>query len=229
MILAMGKFGGREMNYHSDLDVIFLYEADGHTQHRQRGRRDTTTTNQHFFSELASGSSRLSRNSDPLAGCTNSMRACGPPARAARWPSRSPNSRATSPRARATLGAAGVVQGAADLWLAPCGRPRWRPCARRCCASPGGRNSPRKFGTCGSGWKQTASPQNLKRGPGGTVDIEFLVQMLQLQHAAEKPEVLVPGTLDAISALRCRLSDADDAEYLRARTDSCAASKPGCG
>ena len=30
-ILALGKFGGREMNYHSDLDVIFLYEADGHT------------------------------------------------------------------------------------------------------------------------------------------------------------------------------------------------------
>ena len=31
VILALGKFGGREMNYHSDLDIIFLYEADGHT------------------------------------------------------------------------------------------------------------------------------------------------------------------------------------------------------
>ena len=30
-ILALGKFGGREMNYHSDLDIIFLYEADGQT------------------------------------------------------------------------------------------------------------------------------------------------------------------------------------------------------
>ena len=31
VILALGKFGGREMNYHSDLDIIFLYEADGNT------------------------------------------------------------------------------------------------------------------------------------------------------------------------------------------------------
>ena len=28
-ILALGKFGGRELNYHSDLDLVFLHEADG--------------------------------------------------------------------------------------------------------------------------------------------------------------------------------------------------------
>ncbi len=31
VIVAMGKFGGRELNYYSDLDLIFLYEADGVT------------------------------------------------------------------------------------------------------------------------------------------------------------------------------------------------------
>ena len=31
VILALGKFGGQEMNYYSDLDIIFLYEADGQT------------------------------------------------------------------------------------------------------------------------------------------------------------------------------------------------------
>jgi glutamate-ammonia-ligase adenylyltransferase len=62
--------------------------------------------------------------------------------------------------------------------------------------------------------EETASSQNLKRGPGGTVDIEFVVQMLQLQHAADKPEVLVPGTLDAIDALHAAGCLApDDAEY----------------
>ena len=30
-ILALGKFGGRELNYHSDLDLVFLHEADGQT------------------------------------------------------------------------------------------------------------------------------------------------------------------------------------------------------
>ena len=50
--------------------------------------------------------------------------------------------------------------------------------------------------------EQTASDHNLKRGFGGTVDIEFVVQMLQLRHAQQFNEVLVPGTLDAIEALR---------------------------
>ena len=30
-ILGLGKFGGRELNYHSDLDLVFLHEADGMT------------------------------------------------------------------------------------------------------------------------------------------------------------------------------------------------------
>jgi glutamate-ammonia-ligase adenylyltransferase len=30
-ILAMGKLGGRELGYASDLDVVFVYSADGHT------------------------------------------------------------------------------------------------------------------------------------------------------------------------------------------------------
>src|SRR5262249_13577707 len=53
VVVAMGRFGSREMNYHSDVDLVFLYEADGSTFHRRRSRRSgETTTNQHFFSEL---------------------------------------------------------------------------------------------------------------------------------------------------------------------------------
>jgi glutamate-ammonia-ligase adenylyltransferase len=51
-IVAMGKLGGREPNYHSDLDVVFLFEADGQTEPEKRGRRGDVTTNQHFFSQL---------------------------------------------------------------------------------------------------------------------------------------------------------------------------------
>ena len=50
-ILALGKLGGRELNFRSDLDVVFLYEADGMTAHARR-RQAETTNNQHFFSEL---------------------------------------------------------------------------------------------------------------------------------------------------------------------------------
>ena len=54
VILGMGKLGGREPNYHSDLDVVFVYEAEGSTQPIAAGRNSSqTTSNQHFFSELA--------------------------------------------------------------------------------------------------------------------------------------------------------------------------------
>ena len=32
VVLALGKLGGREPNYHSDLDLIFLFEAGGYTK-----------------------------------------------------------------------------------------------------------------------------------------------------------------------------------------------------
>jgi len=51
VVLAMGKLGGREPNYHSDLDLVFLYEAEGSTSASARGGSGSTTNN-HFFSEL---------------------------------------------------------------------------------------------------------------------------------------------------------------------------------
>ena len=53
VILALGKFGGREMNYRSDLDLIFLYEADGQTAFDFGQWSARITSNQHFFGELA--------------------------------------------------------------------------------------------------------------------------------------------------------------------------------
>src|SRR5262245_35226242 len=49
--------------------------------------------------------------------------------------------------------------------------------------------------------EETASKRNLKRGPGGTVDTEFLVQMLQLKHGRDDASIRDPGTLDALTAL----------------------------
>jgi glutamate-ammonia-ligase adenylyltransferase len=52
--------------------------------------------------------------------------------------------------------------------------------------------------------EETAGRRNIKRGPGGTVDIEFAVQMLQLKHAARDAEVLTPNTLAALAVLHER-------------------------
>ncbi len=58
---------------------------------------------------------------------------------------------------------------------------------------------------------------NIKRGVGGTVDLEFLVQMMQLKHAATHPEVLVPRTLDAAVKLK-ELEILSPAEFERITT-----------
>jgi glutamate-ammonia-ligase adenylyltransferase len=50
--------------------------------------------------------------------------------------------------------------------------------------------------------KETVNKLNIKTGKGGTVDIEFLVQMLQLKYGREYQDVRVQNTLDALRALR---------------------------
>ncbi len=47
VVLAMGKLGGSELNYSSDIDLIFLYDADGETD------GDRPLDNVEFFDRLA--------------------------------------------------------------------------------------------------------------------------------------------------------------------------------
>ncbi len=62
--------------------------------------------------------------------------------------------------------------------------------------------------------EENASGNNLKRGVGGTMDVEFMVQMQQLSHGQAHPEVLVPNTLDALQSLRnANILSAADADY----------------
>ncbi len=56
-----------------------------------------------------------------------------------------------------------------------------------------------------------------KLGPGGLADVEWTVQLLQLRHAAERPELQTTRTLEALRAsAACGLLDADDAAALEA-------------
>lgn len=53
VILAMGKLGGRELNFSSDIDLIFLHTADGMTD------GESALDNQRFFIKLAQAVGRL--------------------------------------------------------------------------------------------------------------------------------------------------------------------------
>jgi glutamate-ammonia-ligase adenylyltransferase len=49
--------------------------------------------------------------------------------------------------------------------------------------------------------RENISRFNLKKGKGGMVDIEFLAQMLQLSHGCRYPRLRLRGTLDALRTL----------------------------
>ena len=66
--------------------------------------------------------------------------------------------------------------------------------------------------------EQGARPGNLKRGPGGLVDIEFVAQMLQLVHGGGDTRLRTPETCAALDRIReaGHLGDDDHASLTHA-------------
>jgi len=63
---------------------------------------------------------------------------------------------------------------------------------------------------------------HLKLGPGSLSDVEFTVQLLQLRHGASHPEIRVTSTMGALEALvNAELLDGDDEEALVASYRFC--------
>ncbi len=203
VILAMGKLGGRELNYHSDLDVIFLYEADGPTVHARRNSRSVqTTTNQHFFSELGQRiikkCSRLgpygklyeidarlrpTGKSGTLATSFDEFERYFAAGEGQMW------ERQALCKARAVFG----VPAAASRAL--------QAVQRAAFETPFRAQDVRAVREMRGRIETASSPSNLKRGHGGLCDIDFLVQMLELRWGHEYPEVRLPSTFDALNAL----------------------------
>ncbi len=50
-IVSLGKLGGNELNYNSDIDLLFLYSHDGETA--GGSERESSTTNKEYFVHLA--------------------------------------------------------------------------------------------------------------------------------------------------------------------------------
>lgn len=202
VILAMGKMGGREPNYHSDMDIVFLYEADGTTQPLRPGHKAKTTTNQHFFGELGQRIIKMVNHMGPhgrLYELDPKLRPTGKSGTLAislaefakyhrdglgqLW------ERQALCKARPVFGSADACQRMMNEVLRAIVQHPWQ--AEHAAQI---RHMRRRM-------EETARKTNLKRGPGGTVDIEFVVQMLQLKHVADDPSVLLPNTLNALVAL----------------------------
>ncbi|NQU20048.1 MAG: bifunctional [glutamate--ammonia ligase]-adenylyl-L-tyrosine phosphorylase/[glutamate--ammonia-ligase] adenylyltransferase [Candidatus Nealsonbacteria bacterium] len=206
VILAMGKFGGQEMSYYSDLDLVFLYEAEGHT--KPLPGQAQRTTNRHFFSELGRRIIKVTSQLGPhgrLYEVDVRLRPTGksgPLATAlpefARYFAEGDSVAGISAqfwerqalcKARVVFGSARAAKAATSAVGKAAFAHRWsvkhveeiRRMRRRL--------------------EETAEAGDLKRGPGGIVDVEFLVQLLQLKHGRRNAKIRQPKTLAALAEL----------------------------
>ncbi|MCE9545640.1 MAG: bifunctional [glutamate--ammonia ligase]-adenylyl-L-tyrosine phosphorylase/[glutamate--ammonia-ligase] adenylyltransferase, partial [Planctomycetia bacterium] len=201
-ILAMGKFGGRELNYHSDLDIVFLYEAEGGTQHRRTSRSGQVTSNRHFFSELGQKIIKVASQLGPLGRLYQVDTRLRPTGRngplatslgeLARYFAEGEGQlweRLALCRARVVLGNAEVARETLAVVAQAAFDHPWQP------------GDVEEIIRMRQRLVESAERGDLKRAAGGIVDIEFLSQMLQLRHGHNLPSVRQPNTLDALAAL----------------------------
>ena len=209
-VLGMGKLGGREPNYHSDLDIIFLFD----TNEEFERRLPAGVSAQFFFSELAA----------------EIMKAVGEQTSQARLFEIDSRLRPSGKSGSLAVHVDEFVRyfetGSGQLWerQALC---KARPVAgsevlsdkmvqlvREIVALPYPESLREEIWKMRLAMQNDSQPGNLKRGPGGTVDIEFVVQMLQLENCRNHPQVLQPGTLKAIEALQSAdVMSEDDATF----------------
>jgi glutamate-ammonia-ligase adenylyltransferase len=216
VVVALGKLGGRELNYHSDLDLVFLYEADGPTFHGTRARRNaTTTTNQHFFSELGQRIVKICTRLGPygkLYEIDLRLRPTGKSgalattfAEFARYFAEGSGQlweRQALTKARVAIAPPDLIEPLADIIAQAAYHHPWQPSNAEAI-----RDMRRRM-------EENAPANNIKRGPGGIVDIEFIVQMLQLKHGQDNPVVCTPNALAALSLLHQHgYLNSEDYEY----------------
>ncbi|QRN93915.1 bifunctional [glutamate--ammonia ligase]-adenylyl-L-tyrosine phosphorylase/[glutamate--ammonia-ligase] adenylyltransferase [Archangium violaceum] len=220
VVIAMGKLGGYELGYHSDLDLIFVYSGNGQAE-TSGGNRGGITHHEYFAKtvqrlmtllqvQLREGhlykiDARLrpSGNQGALVVSQDAFREHHQK-RAQLW------ERQALIKARPAAGDATHFRALQEEVLVPLVYERPLP--------PGAAAEIDRLRTRMERELAHESAQQLnpKLGQGGLVDVEFAVQYLQLVHGREYPRVRSTNTLAALEGLQAegRLSP-EDAEVLR--------------
>jgi glutamate-ammonia-ligase adenylyltransferase len=191
-IVSLGKLGCRELNYASDIDLMFLYEGEGETAGAGR-RREGVISNKEFFTEVAQKVVRLigtSHGEGAVFRIDLRLRPYGRDgdlvwevARAADYYRRKarPWERQALIRARASAGSESVVS---DFLMSV--RDIIFPRDSLGKAIAGVREAKEKIDREEA---RRGGAFNVKLGPGGIREIEFITQALQLAHGAREPWV----------------------------------------
>lgn len=200
-VIALGKMGGGELNYHSDLDIIFVYDHHGTTNGEKQ------ITNHEYFAKLAQKiisiltmqtregyvykiDTRLrpSGNAGPLVTSLDSFLEYHRN-EAQIW------ERQALTKARVVLGQ--------DL-LATQLHSVIRQTVYGSSITDEGRDEIRRLRSRMEHElaKETADSYNIKTGRGGMVDVEFAVQYLQLRHGHFYPEIRCTSTITALKEIK---------------------------
>jgi [glutamine synthetase] adenylyltransferase / [glutamine synthetase]-adenylyl-L-tyrosine phosphorylase len=202
-VIGMGKLGGRELNYASDVDVLFVHEGDGEAAERAARTLLTTMseptadgivfrTDADLRPEGRSGA--LSRGLDAYAGYYE------------RW---------AQPWEFQALLKARPVAGEPDpgsRFLELVQSFVWPDVL-----DPDAVRSVRAMKARAEGEvnRRGLTDREVKRGRGGIRDIEFAVQLLQLVHGRHDSSVRSPTTLNALAQLAAGgYIEQDDAKQL---------------
>jgi glutamate-ammonia-ligase adenylyltransferase len=191
LILGMGKLGGREMSYNSDLDVIFIYEGNDHEFYSKLGQKVVSVlsvpTGEGFAYKMDMGL-RPSGRSGALVTSFDSFKKYHEDS-AQIW-ERQALIRAIPAAGNWKLGVKVMKTVKHFVYEKSLPKDFYKEIHRL-------RSRMEKELA-----KETAHKVNIKTGRGGTVDIEFLVQMLQLKYGGEYENVRVQNTIDALFGLR---------------------------
>lgn len=180
-VMGLGKFGGNELGYHSDLDIVLVFEGDGKTDQEAMTRKGSIG-NLEFFTELAQRLVKTTSRLGPLGrlyqidfrlrptGRSGSLvipldrfREYYKSGKSALW------ERLALTRARAVhdINRFGdVVQDAVDKIV---GDTQWNV------------GDAAEVLDMRKRLESSRSSKDIKRGAGGLVDVEFALQVLQLR------------------------------------------------
>jgi glutamate-ammonia-ligase adenylyltransferase len=224
VLLGLGKLGGQEMSYHSDLDLILIYEGDGRTVPPPNSSRFDTfelTDNFHFFTELARQIIKVASYLGPLGRLYHVDMRLRPTGKsgslviplyefqryydeggAQLW------ERQALTRGRVVFGDADFAKEVMEAVSNAAYHLEWKP--ELCTEILDMRERVEASG----------SDRDLKRGFGGIIDIEFIAQMFRLKYGQEFTGVRHPNTWKTLDALRdYRLVSAEEYETLRSCYD----------
>jgi len=224
VVLALGKLGGRELSYHSDLDLILVYEGDGRTappQGASRFDRYEQTDNIHFHTEFAQRVIKLTSTMGPMGRLYHVDMRLRPTGKSGSL---------VTPLSEFRRYYEG---GGAQLWE--------RQALTRARVVCGDEEFGKEVmnavfqGAYGAGWRPdmvdeiramrermeaSRSERDLKRGFGGIVDVEFLVQMFQLKYGAALSILRNGNTWETLGALLDgALTSEDEYRVLRSGYD----------